>query len=258
MKQYFTIGLFSILTLLPSQAEEDVEINQALREIGPVLSLLIKESPKKAKAKLSEMENDTSIDLKALTLARLAVKNSNQEPTFPSPAKVDRSENRISISDCKWEEASVEGINSRIIPRRNTSLSKLKSQYLLRSREGIHRHGLFARPDSEYKFDLGGKWDSVTGTYSLFYAYDLASGELKQPRPFSHTIFKILADGKEVLKGELKGNAHDPKKFSINVRGVKTLTFITEHPKPRSTMNNASWLDVELIRPRHIARSEDD
>ncbi len=76
--------------------------------------------------------------------------------------------------------------------------------------DGLLAHGLYAHADSVYEYDLGGKWNSLTGLGCLLQG---AHGSVEAT---------ILGDGQPLWKsGPLKPG--DGKSFTVDVKEVKTL-----------------------------------
>lgn len=100
--------------------------------------------------------------------------------------------------------------------------------------DGPAAHGLWAHANSEFHYDLGGKWTTLRGTAGLL---DTGSGNVQA---------KIEADGRTLWEsGEIKPGVPHP--FSVEVKGVKSLVLTIRGVKGIGSAHGA-WLEPVLGR----------
>ncbi|WP_395753243.1 NPCBM/NEW2 domain-containing protein [Prosthecobacter sp.] len=85
----------------------------------------------------------------------------------------------------------------------------------LQGPEGLFEQGLYAHANSVYEYELGGRWDSFTGSACV-----LQGG-------FGKVEATIWGDGRELWKSKVL-KAGDLAAFDVEVRGVKKLTLRIE------------------------------
>lgn len=164
--------------------------------------------------------------------------NADQKPSLPAPAEVKSSISKVSLSDCKWTSAKVDFRK----PTRNLFPPE-PGMLFLRSAHGLHRSGLYAHANSEYVFDLGGKWETLTGSGTLAFISQF-------PNNLTSVDFIIEGDGEELLARRRQNKNERLIEFRLNVRGVKTLKLITKEAGNEAYGDWAFWADLELKRPQ--------
>lgn len=95
--------------------------------------------------------------------------------------------------------------------------------------------GLYAHAPSNYTYQLGGKWKSLTGSCGIIDGRDGTVG------------FQILGDGRELFKtGVLKDGKLG--EFNLDLTGVKELQLITNDGGDGRGSDWGTWLDPVLAR----------
>lgn len=122
----------------------------------------------------------------------------------PSPAAVDAAASTLALSDAAPAKAVTGwgGVHYDRTPEGGP----------LTGPEGLINHGLYAHADSTHEYDLGGKWQSFSGSACLL---DKGYGPVEAT---------ILGDGRELWKSATL-KAGDAKPFKVDVRGVDKLTL---------------------------------
>ena len=150
-----------------------------------------------------------------------------------SPSEIPDDVTSIFLSQTKWSKAYT-GYNS---PRNNSihEDNHYSPWPFLTSSTHIHRFGLYAHANSEYEYNLGGKWKKLTGKYSL-------KKDMK-----GSVIFIIKGDGKELFNSGTVTDGHE-KAYEINIEGINTIQLIVNDANNGKNSDWGQWLSPQLIR----------
>ena len=144
----------------------------------------------------------------------------------PSPAKADGAE--CSLSEATWKEARVGWLRPMVNRLPNDSVALFVGDRLFAS-------GLYAHAPSNHTYELGGKWQTLTGLAGL------ADGH------GGSVVFVISGDGKELWRSKKIADASLPR-FEINVREVQELTLQVEDGGNGTNSDWGVWCDLSLRR----------
>ena len=177
-----------------------------------------------------------------------ALKSANQEKSIDfllntvkvMDLKEDLTANRvldsvksISLSRLNWDKAYT-GYNS---PRNNRVHEDNNNDPwpFLTSNDRIHRFGLYAHANSEYTYNLDGKWKKLKGRCSL------------RKGMKGSVVFIIKGDGKELFNsGTVKSSKEI--KYSVDLSGIKTLSLIVNDAGDGRNSDWGQWLSPRLSR----------
>ncbi len=204
-------------------------------DLKPLITLYQANKIADFKALHEQLKEDRKLNPTAALYAKILVSNLEQKPNLGAPKDIPETKSSAILSDCVWEKAEI-GYASI---RRNTLAPRQGVTPFFQSAAGFHRNGLFAHADSVYEFDLGGKWERLKGIGTL----------PSHLSPYSSVDFIIEADGKKLLSRRRAHSNAKPIEIDLNVRGVKTLKFITTNAGDGITGDTAYWLDLVLTRP---------
>ena len=208
-------------------------LEKGLREkiiLKPILQAKLKAGEKTVNKLLRKLEaenNSKSISFLSSNIKLMNIKADK------SPAELSEGLTSIFLSQTKWSKAYT-GYNS---PRNNSIHEDMLSSPwpFLSSRSHIHRFGLYAHANSEYVYDLGKKWKTLTGKYFL-----------KKDMKGSVT-FIIKGDGKELFNS---GTVTDDQErsYEINIEGIKTIQLIVTDNNNGKNSDWGQWLSTKLKR----------
>ncbi len=99
----------------------------------------------------------------------------------------------------------------------------------------LFARGLYAHAPSTYTYDLGGKWNRLSGFAGMADGYR------------GTVVFVVSADGKELWRSK-KPIESTPMNFVLNVSGVQELTFQVEDGGDGAAADWGVWTDLKLER----------
>ena len=147
-------------------------------------------------------------DLAKLTPGLQAILHRLQAPDVAKgkavPAEVPSNVNELALADAAplHAETGWAGVHFDRMPEGGP----------LQGPEGLFEHGLYAHANSVYKYELGGRWESFSGSACV-----LQGG-------YGKVEATILGDGRELWKSTTL-KAGDPGDFKVDVTGVQKLTL---------------------------------
>lgn len=188
-------------------------------------TLEVKEHAAAARAGTLSQELSARLSPKAReSLRRLALPDTAKGK--PTPAAADESVKSLPLSDAAPSKSAT-GYGGVHFDRDD------KGQPLT-GPQGPAAHGLWAHANSDFTYDLAGKWKTLTGDCAL-----LSSGS----GPVQATI---LADGKQVWDSKVI-EAGAVKPFTLDVTGITTLQLQIKGTRGMSSAHSA-WLEPVLGR----------
>jgi hypothetical protein len=95
--------------------------------------------------------------------------------------------------------------------------------------------GIYAHPNSLYKFSLGKQWSKFRFKYGI------------QDRKPGTVVFVVRADGKEIFRSETV-KEREIRSKKLDVSGVKVLELITEDAGDGWANDWGLWLEPQLLR----------
>ena len=149
------------------------------------------------------------------------------------PSEVLKKSKSIYLSQTKWSKAFT-GYNSPI----NNSLHEDNHQSpwpFLTSATKLHRFGLYAHANSEYTYELNGKWKKLTGACSL------------RKGMKGSVIFIIKGDGKELFNSGTVNDSRE-RNYSIDLKGINNLQLIVNDSGNGKNSDWGQWLSPKLSR----------
>jgi hypothetical protein len=130
------------------------------------------------------------------------------------------------LSDCKWLDAKVGWLKpvANRLPEKSMVLS-LSGQLIPK--------GLYAHAPSSYAYELGGKWNKLSGIAGLADGHD------------GSVTFIVLADGKELWRSRPDTSLGA---FQLDVSQVIQLTLITDDAGDGNGADWGLWGNLKLER----------
>lgn len=144
----------------------------------------------------------------------------------PSPAKDDAPE--CWLSDSTWKAARVGWLRPVVNRLPNDAIALFVGDRLF-------ARGLYAHAPSHHTYELGGKWQTLSGSAGLAAGH---SGSV---------VFVIKGDGKELWRSKKITDASVPH-FDISVRDVQELRLQVEDGNDGSNSDWGVWCDLKLTR----------
>ncbi len=214
-------------------AEGHVDITQwqTRQALEPLAEAVAGNQQGQAKEALQALE-DSQVPELAKEIGRKLAAKINPAPK-PKPADVPPAVSKLALGDAQPDSAAVGWLS----PAANrVPLDQGMNSPLLDCNR-LYATGLFAHAPSKYVFDLGGKWNKLSGFAGLH--------TLQQP--YGSVIFVIKADGREVFHSAvIKGATH--AKYDLDVTGVKQLELIVDLAADNNHNDWGLWLDPTLSR----------
>jgi len=145
-----------------------------------------------------------------------------------APARLPADVKSLPLSAAQPLEATVGWLKPAFdhLPRREA---------LLISAGRVFERGIYAHAASTYRYDLGGRWDRLTGSCGL------------PVQPGGSVVFVIRADGRELFRSEKIG----PDRlvpFDVAIEGVRELTLETTDGGDGKSSDWGVWFDPLLTR----------
>jgi hypothetical protein len=105
--------------------------------------------------------------------------------------------------------------------------------------------GLGTHPDSRIVYDLKGVFRRLTGRFGI--EDQNGAPEKMTPAQKGRAVFRVEADGRELLAATEKVHGQPPSDFDLDVTRVRRIELIVEQPGDgeRSFAPHANWLDVK-------------
>jgi NPCBM/NEW2 domain len=151
----------------------------------------------------------------------------------PSPADVPASTLQLPLGDASAQAAEVGWLQPAA--NRIPANDEIDSPFLDSGR--IYATGLYAHSPSRYVFDLGGRWQRLSGQAGLHTAHQ-ANGSV---------VFVIKTDGTEMFRsGVIRGASK--ASYQLDVTGVKRLELIVAKAGTGNSGNWGLWLEPTLSR----------
>jgi hypothetical protein len=173
--------------------------------------------------RLDKPSTDDSGDRPEIEIARSLVGSMSLQPTVP-PSEYDA--RSVWISETASKSASVGWLRPM--------LNRLpEDPVAIRVAGKIFARGLYAHAPSKYTYELGGKWDNLTGYAGLA---DTHGGTV---------VFVIKGDGRELWRSE-RTSEGDLHRFEVSVTGVRELSLIVDDAGDGNGADWGVWGDVKL------------
>jgi pimeloyl-ACP methyl ester carboxylesterase len=173
--------------------------------------------------RLDKPSTDDSGDRPEIEIARSLVGSMSLQPTVP-PSEYDA--RSVWISETASKSASVGWLRPM--------LNRLpEDPVVIRVAGKIFARGLYAHAPSKYTYELGGKWDNLTGYAGLA---DTHGGTV---------VFVIKGDGRELWRSE-RTSEGDLHRFEVSVTGVRELSLIVDDAGDGNGADWGVWGDVKL------------
>ena len=141
--------------------------------------------------------------------------------------------NKLSVSDAKWEKATV-GWDKLA---RNYFSKESEFKLFLKLKGKLYNKGLYAHSPASFVYNLDRKWKTFSATIGI--------------RDYAHTqgsaIFKVLGDGKILYKSSAL-RVNQKADLKIDVSKIKTLELITAGAEGHNHNSWAIWVDPILER----------
>jgi len=145
-----------------------------------------------------------------------------------SPADLPADVTSLALSAATPAEAKVGWLKPAYdhLPRREA---------LLVSAGRVFERGIYAHAASTHRYDLGGRWDRLTGSCGL------------PTQQGGSVVFVIRADGREIFRSKMLGpDRLEP--FNLDVSGVRQLTLETEDGGDGRSADWGTWFEPQLTR----------
>jgi hypothetical protein len=152
---------------------------------------------------------------------------------FPWPGEIPPGTNEISLSQTRWQTASV----GWYVPSFDGILTPDgASCEPLASSVNAHPHGLFAHADARYVYRLGGKWQTFSARVGL------------QKSHAGSVVFVVVGDGRELARSPLLTLADGECEIRADVAGVEQLELRTEAGPDGRNSDWGIWFSPLLAR----------
>ena len=173
--------------------------------------------------RIQESKRTTPTDQLVLDVAKSLV-DSIAKGTRTDPTQVEGKS--CWLSDCKWLDAKVGWLKpvANRLPEKSMVLS-LSGQLIPK--------GLYAHAPSSYTYELGGKWNKLSGIAGLADGHD------------GSVTFIVLADGKELWRSRPDTSLGA---FQLDVSQVIQLTLITDDAGDGNGADWGLWGNLKLER----------
>jgi hypothetical protein len=184
-----------------------------------------RESAQSELERLVQKSQANSGDSPEMEIASSLVASMSLNPKIP-PNQIDAKS--LWISEAASKSASVGWLRPM--------LNRLpEDPVLLRVAGKTFARGLYAHAPSNYTYDLGERWDKLTGYAGLA---DAHGGSVE---------FRIVGDGRELWRSKrtVEGDLH---RFELSVQGVRELSFIVDDSGDGNGGDWGVWGDLKLER----------
>jgi hypothetical protein len=219
---------FSMPYTVANDGTVDVSLFQARNRLKPLTAALQEKDPAQVQAELSKLEQalgDSPAEQLLRQVARTLAGSLSFQPG-PAPVRVEGKE--CWLSDAQWKTGRV-GWGKPVANRLPHESAALVVGGQLFPR------GLYAHAPSSYVYDLGGKWQRLSGKAGL------ADGNE------GSVVFVISGDGKELWRSK-KITAGGLASFTLNVADVQELHFQVENANDGNGSDWGIWADPKLER----------
>lgn len=217
---------------IPYTVGADGKVDLALylvqQQLRPLTAALVKRDSKAVAAALKQIEENAGsspAEQRLQEIARLLAATRNSS-TGPVPANADGQS--LWLSDAKWESARVGWLRPTVNRLPNDSVALMVGGELF-------ARGIYAHAPSAYVYDLGGKWNRVSGQAGL------ADGN------GGSVVFVIQGDGKELWRSSKIGDSRLAS-YDVDVSGVKQLTLSVEDAGDGTGSDWGVWAEPRLAR----------
>lgn len=204
----------------------DVSSYRTDLRLRPVVQAVKRRDPTAAKLELERFEKTSSDHPQVphdIDIARSLVASLNLQPTVP-PSEYDA--RSVWISEAASKSASVGWLRPM--------LNRLpEDPVVIRVAGKIFARGLYAHAPSKYTYELGGKWEKLTGYAGLA---DTHGGTV---------VFVIKGDSRELWRSE-RTSEGDLHRFEVSVTGVRELSLIVDDAGDGNGADWGVWGDVKL------------
>ncbi|WP_052573136.1 NPCBM/NEW2 domain-containing protein [Haloferula sp. BvORR071] len=214
---------FTYPYLVAKDGNVDLAATEAKLTLAPLLEAVAKNNASAADAEFAKVEA-TKPAASVLEVARVQVASIGAKPG-PTPATA--SGNTCALSEAATKSMKV-GWGHAAINRlpEDGGLFSCGSQLFAR--------GIYAHANARHVWDLGGKWQSLSGHAGLPDGHDGGS-----------VVFAIKADGKELWRSK-KTEEGTLRSFKVDVSGAKELELIVEDAGDGTGSDWGCWFDPEL------------
>jgi len=156
--------------------------------------------------------------------------------TKAAPAAVPADVRSLPLSAARPAEARVGWLQPTYdhLPRREA---------LLISAGRVFERGIYAHAASLHRYDLGGRWNRLTGACGL------------PVSPGGSVVFVVRADGREIYRSDRLGPDRLAD-YDLDVEGVRTLELETTDGGDGKNSDWGVWFDPTLTRPASPAAGE--
>ncbi len=165
---------------------------------------------------------------RAATLAGTILAARAADRKTVSPADVPADVTSLALSAATPAEAKVGWLKPAYdhLPRRNA---------LLASAGRVFERGIYAHAASTHRYDLGGRWDRLTGFCGL------------PTQQGGSVVFVIRTDGREIFRSKRLGpDRLEP--FDLDISGVRQLTLETGDGGDGRSADWGTWFEPQLTR----------
>jgi hypothetical protein len=205
------------------------EIRNALE---PIAQAVASDETTVAQVALTALEKSAPPDAAAEIARKLVATLQSDSATNPADAPLGVK--KLSLGDARAQSAEVGWLK----PAQNRVPTNDNVPSPLLDSEKIYATGLYAHSPSRYRFDLGGKWQTLHGEAGIHSLHQhFAAG----------VVFVVKTDDKEIFRSAvIRGSSK--ARYDLNVSGAKSLELIVEKATDRNGNNWALWLDPILHR----------
>jgi NPCBM/NEW2 domain len=206
----------------------DLSTYTAMSKLTKLTEAVKKNDFEQANAELTKIEKDSGNDDSQslmIEVARSLVASIHFQPG-PVPAEAKGiscwlSESKAKVAEVGWMRPSV---------------NRLPNDTVMLSVNGrLFARGLYAHAPSTYTYELGKKWQRLTGFAGLADGHGGTVG------------FTILGDGKEIWRREKPTNL-EPLSFDLDVSNVQDLTFAVDNAGDGNGADWGVWTDLKVHR----------
>ena len=209
-----------------SEGKVDVSSYRTGLTLRPVVQSVKRRDATAAMLELERLEKTSSDHPQVphdIDIARSLVGSLSLQPTVP-PSEIDASQ--VWISEAASKSAKVGWLRPM--------LNRLpEDPVLIRIAGKTFARGLYAHAPSNYTYELGEKWDNLTGYAGLA---DTHGGTV---------VFVIKGDGRELWRSE-RTSEGDLHRFEVSVTGVRELSLIVDDAGDGNGADWGVWGDVKL------------
>jgi len=175
--------------------------------------------------RLEKTSTGDSADSQEIEIGRSLVESLSLDPKVP-PSQIDATS--LWITEAASKSASVGWLRPM--------LNRLPlDPVMLRVAGRTFARGLYAHAPSNYTYDLGGKWDKLTGFAGLAETH---GGSVE---------FRIVGDGKELWTSKRTGEGQ-LHRIDLSVQGVRELSFLVDDAGDGNGADWGVWGNLNLHR----------